>query len=116
MFFLSAAWVSWKKDSEGTVNLGLAICLSLWAYYIQMKGEFTDRLQHPYPIRRFPQGSHVVHTYVASASQHDTTLSSRSPPLLQSAALWVNTGRCLSTRLWTLVKYVMVFIMLAEYK
>lgn len=70
------------RKMRATLNPGLVICLSLWAYYIQIKenSQIGDRLQHPHPIRPFPQGNYVVHTHVATASQHDATASSRSPP------------------------------------
>lgn len=58
------------------------MCLSLWAYYIQIKGGFTDRRQAPAPTsnQTVPPGNRVARTYVATASQHDTAMSSRSPP------------------------------------
>lgn len=45
--------------------------------------QIGDRLQHPHPIRRFPRGNHVVHTYVATASQHDTG------DVLQESSTWI---------------------------
>jgi len=39
-----------RKTVRSTLNLALVMCLSLWAYYIQIKGEFTDRRQAPAPI------------------------------------------------------------------
>lgn len=61
---MSAAWVSLKKV-KATLNLALVMCLSLWAYYIQIKGEFTDRRQAPAPISNQtvpsgePCGAHI---------------------------------------------------------
>lgn len=48
-----------------TLNPALVMCLSLWAYYIQIKGEFTDRRQAPAPISNQtvplgkPCGAHI---------------------------------------------------------
>lgn len=61
---MSAAWGSFKKV-KATLNLALVMCLSLWAYYIQIKGEFTDRRQAPAPISNQtapsgePCGAHI---------------------------------------------------------
>lgn len=54
-----------RKIEKATVNLALVMCLSLWAYYIQIKGEFTDRRQAPAPISNQtvpsgePCGAHI---------------------------------------------------------
>lgn len=54
-----------RKIVKATVNLALVMCLSLWAYYIQIKGEFTDRRQAPAPISNQtvpsgePCGAHI---------------------------------------------------------
>lgn len=40
------------SELEGEIavpQLALVMCLSLWAYYIQIKGGFTDRRQAPAP-------------------------------------------------------------------
>lgn len=56
-------WVG--KIVKATLNLALVMCLSLWAYYIQIKGEFTDRRQAPAPISNQtvpsgePCGAHI---------------------------------------------------------
>lgn len=47
------------------LNLALVMCLSPWAYYIQIKEEFTDRRQAPAPISNQtvppgePCGAHI---------------------------------------------------------
>lgn len=54
-----------RKIVKATLNLALVMCLSLWAYYIQIKGEFTDRRQAPAPISNQtvpsgePCGAHI---------------------------------------------------------
>lgn len=54
-----------RKKVKATLNLALVMCLSLWAYYIQIKGEFTDRRQAPAPISNQtvpsgePCGAHI---------------------------------------------------------
>lgn len=54
-----------RKIVKATLNLALLMCLSLWAYYIQIKGEFTDRRQAPAPISNQtvpsgePCGAHI---------------------------------------------------------
>lgn len=54
-----------RKIVKAALNLALVMCLSLWAYYIQIKGEFTDRQQAPAPISNQtvpsgePCGAHI---------------------------------------------------------
>lgn len=54
-----------RKTVKATLKRALVMCLSLWAYYIQIKGEFTDRRQAPAPISNQtvpsgePCGAHI---------------------------------------------------------
>lgn len=65
------------SELEGEIaapQLALVMCLSLWAYYIQIKGGFTDRRQAPAPAsnQTLPSGEPCgARAYVAAASQRD---------------------------------------------
>lgn len=79
------------------------MCLSLWAYYIQIKGEFTDRRQAPAPISNQtvpsgePCGAHICgHSFTA---WHYSVLQESSKRIMgsceRSATLEVSTGWCI---------------------
>lgn len=65
------------SELEGEIaapQLALVMCLSLWAYYIQIKGGFTDRRQAPAPAsnQTLPSGEPCgARAYVAAASLRD---------------------------------------------
>lgn len=76
------------SELEGEIvalQLALVMCLSLWAYYIQIKGGFTDRRQAPAPTsnQTLPSGEPcgVAHMWLQP-------LSVTPPRVLQ----WSSTG------------------------
>lgn len=110
------------------LNLALVMCLSLWAYYIQIKEEFTDRRQAPAPIsnQTVPSGepcdAHICgHSLTA---WHRCVLQESSVKKLWAGVqLFENTGSCIgrfshqfksTTKIFHIV-YI-IFLLQREYR
>lgn len=109
-----------RKIVKATLNLALVMCLSLWAYYIQIKGEFTDRRQAPAPISNQtvpsgePCGAHICgHSLTAwhhnvlqeSSTRIKRSCSWESSTLQEDYMMYLKIKQWI---VWTLAKYVMV--------
>lgn len=116
---LSAGRVGEGNRVKATLNLALLMCLSLWAYYIQIKGEFTDRRQAPAPISNQtlpsgrPCGAHICgHSLTA---WHHSVLQESSTRITgsceQERASLADAFEDWATSWRTLPKYVMVYMM-----
>ena len=102
-----------RKIAEATLSLALVMCLSLWAYYIQIKGEFTDRRQAPAPISNQtdpsgePCGAHICgHSLTAwhhSVLQESSTrimgsCEQECSTLTECHVMYFKISRCISER------------------